>query len=173
MPIAACPYNRRFTLSGAPGARSGLTMNDFLHKLPDFIGHHVALSALFVILLLALIVMQISTLFSKVRELTPAGLTALINRENPLLIDLSSIADFEKMHVPGARQVAMSQFDPEKKDLAKAKELPVVVMDKDGRGNSVKAAQRLVKAGFVKVHTLGGGVLAWHAAQLPVAKGNK
>jgi rhodanese-related sulfurtransferase len=148
-------------------------MNDFLHKLPEFIGHHVALSALFVILLLALIVMQISMLFSKVRELTPAGLTGLINRENPLLIDLSSLADFEKMHVPGAKHVSMSQFDPEKKDLAKAKELPVVVMDKDGRGNSVKAAQRLVKAGFGKVYTLGGGVLAWHAAQLPVAKGNR
>jgi rhodanese-related sulfurtransferase len=148
-------------------------MNDILHKLPEFIGNHVALVALFAILLLALIVMQVLELFSKTKELTPAGLTLLINRETPLLIDLSSIADFEKMHVPGAKHVAMSQFDPENKDLAKAKELPVVVMDKDGRGNSIKAAQRLVKAGFVKVHTLGGGVLAWHAAQLPVAKGNK
>ena len=148
-------------------------MNDILHKLPEFIGNHAALVALFAILLLALIAMQIAELFSKTRELTPAGLTLLINRENPLLIDLSSISEFEKMHVPGARHVAMSQFDPENKDLAKAKELPVVVMDKDGRGNSVKAAQRLVKAGFVKVHTLGGGVLAWQAAQLPVAKGNK
>ncbi|GAB2553181.1 rhodanese-like domain-containing protein [Rhodanobacter koreensis] len=148
-------------------------MNDFLHKLPEFIGNHVALVALFAILLVALIAMQIAELFSKTRELTPAGLTLLINRENPLLIDLSAYADFEKMHVPGAKHVAMSQFDPENKDLTKAKELPVVVMDKDGRGNSVKAAQRLVKAGFGKVHTLGGGVLAWHAAQLPVAKGNK
>ena len=148
-------------------------MNDFLHKLPQFIGNHVALSALFVILLVALIVMQISTLFSKIKELTPATLTGLINRDNPLLIDLSSLADFEKMHVPGAKHVAMSQFDPEKKELAKAKSMPVVVIDKDGRGNSIKAAQRLVKAGFEKVHTLGGGVLAWHAAQLPVAKGNK
>ncbi|OOG53735.1 rhodanese-like domain-containing protein [Rhodanobacter sp. C03] len=148
-------------------------MNDILHKLPEFIGNHAALATLFAILLLALIATQIAELFSKTKELTPAGLTLLINRETPLLIDLSSIADFEKMHVPGARHVVMSQFDPENKDLAKAKELPVVVMDKDGRGNSVKAAQRLVKAGFVKVHTLGGGVLAWHAAQLPVAKGNK
>ena len=148
-------------------------MNDFLHKLPEFVGNHVALVALFAILLLALIVMQVSALFSKVGELSPAGLTHLINRENPLLIDLSAIAEFEKMHVPGAKHVAMSQFDPEKKDLAKAKDLPVVVMDKDGRGNSIKAAQRLVKAGFTKVHTLGGGVLAWHAAQLPVANGNK
>ncbi len=148
-------------------------MNDFLHKLPEFIGNHAALSGLFVILLLALIVMQVSALLSKVNELSPAGLTQLINRDNPLLIDLSAITEFEKMHVPGARHVVMSQFDPENKDLAKARELPVVVMDKDGRGNSVKAAQRLVKAGFAKVHTLGGGVLAWQAAQLPVAKGKK
>jgi rhodanese-related sulfurtransferase len=148
-------------------------MNDILRKLPEFIGNHTALAALFVILLVALVATQIMELFSKTKELSPAGLTGLINRDNPLLIDLSSLADFEKMHVPGARHVAMSQFDPEKKELAKAKDLPVVVMDKDGHGNSVKAAQRLVKAGFEKVYTLGGGVLAWHAAQLPVAKGNK
>ncbi|MEO7067220.1 MAG: rhodanese-like domain-containing protein [Rhodanobacter sp.] len=148
-------------------------MSDFLQKLPTFLGNHVALAALFVILLVALIVMQITELFSKTRELSPAGLTGLINRENPLLIDLSAIADFEKMHVPGARHVLMSQFDPEKKDLAAAKALPVVLMDKDGRGNSLKAAQRLSKAGFTKVHTLGGGVLAWRQAQLPVAKGKK
>ena len=148
-------------------------MNDFLHKLPEFIGNHVALSALFVILLLALIVMQVSTLFSKVKELSPSGLTQLINRESPLLIDLSAIADFEKMHVPGARHVAMSQFDPESKDLLKVKELPVVTIDRDGRGNSLKAASRLTKAGFTKVHTLAGGTLAWREAQLPVAKGKK
>ncbi|MBD8897409.1 rhodanese-like domain-containing protein [Rhodanobacter sp. DHG33] len=148
-------------------------MQDFLHKLPQFIGNHVALAALFAILLVAVIVVQIGLLFSKTKELTPAGLTQLINRDSPLLIDLSAIADYEKMHVPGARHVLMSQFDPENKELTKAKELPVVVMDKDGNGNSTKAAQRLVKAGFQKVYFLGGGVLAWHQAQLPVAKGNK
>lgn len=148
-------------------------MNDFLHKLPEFLGNHAALSALFVILLVALIALQVMALFSKTKALSPAGLTQLINRENPLLIDLSARAEFEKMHLPGSRHVAMSQFDPENKDLAKAKDLPIVVIDKDGHGNSAKAAQRLVKAGFGKVHTLEGGVLAWHAAQLPVAKGNK
>ncbi len=148
-------------------------MSDFLHKLPDFVGHHMVLSVLFLILLVALVVMQVASLFSKTRALTPAGLTALINRESPLLIDLSAMADFEKMHVPGARHVAMSQFDPESKDLVKARELPVVVIDRDGRGNASKAAQRLVKAGFGKVHMLAGGTLAWREAQLPVAKGNR
>ena len=145
-------------------------MNDVLHKLPEFVGNHLALVALFFVLLLAIIVLEILTLFRKYKVLTPAGLTLLINRESPLLIDLSAYADFEKAHVPGSRHVAMSQFDPEQKDLAKAKDLPVVLIDKDGR-NTGKAAQRLVKAGFSKVHTLGGGVLAWQQAQLPVAKG--
>ncbi|HZX70788.1 MAG TPA: rhodanese-like domain-containing protein [Rhodanobacter sp.] len=148
-------------------------MNDFLQKLPQFVGNHGAFSALFAILLVALIVIQGRIMFSKIKELSPAGLTALINRDNPLLIDLSALADFQKMHLPGAKHVMMSQFDPEKKELAVAKSLPVVLMDKDGRGNSAKAAQRLLKAGFEHVHTLGGGVLAWHAAQLPVAKGNR
>ncbi|MGN2246533.1 rhodanese-like domain-containing protein [Frateuria sp. GZRR35] len=147
-------------------------MNDFLHKLPTFVGNHLALSALLVIILLALVAMEFGRLLRKYKELTPGGLTLLINRESPLLVDLSARADFEKMHVPGARHVLPSQFDPEHKDLAKARDLPVVVMDKDGRGSD-KAAQRLVKAGFTKVYTLGGGVLAWQQAQLPLAKGNK
>lgn len=145
-------------------------MNDLLHKLPQFAGNHLFLIAAFVALLLALFVTQVMVWMRKYKELTPAGLTQLINRDSPLLIDLSASADFEKMHVPGAKHVAMSQFDPEHKDLVKARELPVVVMDKDGR-NADGAAQRLIKAGFTRVYTLGGGVLAWQAAQLPVAKG--
>jgi rhodanese-related sulfurtransferase len=148
-------------------------MSDILQKLPEFIHNHIALVAGFVAVLLALIVMEIASLFRKYKELSPAGLTLLINRESPLMIDLSAYADFEKAHVPGARHVAMSQFDPESKDLANAKELPVVVMDKDGRGAAIKAAQRLVKAGFTKVSVLGGGVAAWQQAQLPIAKGKK
>lgn len=145
-------------------------MNDFLHKLPAFVGNHLALSALFVVLLLALIVTQLMTLLRKFKELTPAGLTLLMNRENPLLVDISPRDSFEKGHIPGAKHVLMSQFDPESKDLAKAKELPVVVICRSGQ-TAQGAAQRLVKAGFQKVFYLGGGMGAWNQAQLPVVKG--
>lgn len=145
-------------------------MNDFLHKLPAFVGNHLALSALFVILLVAVIVTQLMPLLSKYKELTPAGLTLLINRENPLLVDISPRDSFEKGHIPGARHVLMSQFDPESKDLAKAKDLPVVVICRAGQ-TAQGAAQRLVKAGFQRVYFLGGGMGAWTQAQLPVAKG--
>ena len=145
-------------------------MNDFLHKLPTFVGNHLALSALFVILLVAVIVTQLMTLLRKYKELTPAGLTLLMNRENPLLVDISPRDSYEKGHIPGAKHVLMSQFDPESKDLAKAKDLPVVVICRAGQ-TAQGAAQRLVKAGFQKVYFLGGGMSAWTQAQLPVAKG--
>jgi len=147
-------------------------MNDVLHKLPAFLGNHLALAALFVLILLGLIVTEVMLKLRKYKTLTPAGLTLLINREQPLLIDLSARADYEKAHLPGARHVLPSQFDPEHKDLAKAKELPVVLIDRDGRGLD-KPAQRLIKAGFSRVYVLEGGTLAWQQAQLPVAKGGK
>jgi rhodanese-related sulfurtransferase len=145
-------------------------MNDFLHKLPTFVGNHLALSALFVILLVAVIVTQLMTLLRKYKELTPASLTLLMNRENPLLVDISPRDSYEKGHIPGAKHVLMSQFDPENKDLAKAKSLPVVVICRSGQ-TAQGAAQRLVKAGFEKVYYLGGGMGAWTQAQLPVVKG--
>lgn len=148
-------------------------MNDVLHKLPEFVSNHTALVALFVVILIALVVGEVSVLFRKWKSLTPAGLTQLINRDTPLIVDLSASADFEKAHIPGAKNVAMSQFDPEtQKDLSKAKELPVVLVDKDGRGVG-KAANRLIKAGFTKVFVLEGGTYAWQTAQLPTAKGKR
>jgi rhodanese-related sulfurtransferase len=145
-------------------------MNDFLHKLPEFVGHHPWLCLLFLIIVAGLLAGEAMRLMRKYRELTPALLTQLINRDDALVVDLSSYADFEKAHIPGARHVAMSQFDPENKELAKVRELPVIVVCKDGR-TSAKAAQRLVKAGFQKVHTLAGGMQSWRQAALPVAKG--
>src|SRR5262249_40874109 len=144
--------------------------SDFLHRLPDFIGNHTLLVMLFASVLLALIGSEVSRLFRGYREITPGALTQLINRDSPLLVDLSSSQDFEKGHIPGARHVPLSQCDPENKDLVKVKELPVALYCKTGT-TSAQAATRLVKAGFQRVFWLGGGLAAWQQADLPVVKG--
>ncbi|MGH8174289.1 MAG: rhodanese-like domain-containing protein [Rhodanobacteraceae bacterium] len=145
-------------------------MSDFLHRLPEFLGNHLYLTLGFIGVLLAIVVSEAQRFTRGYKGITPAGLTHLINRENALVIDVSSLQDFEKGHIPGARNVVMSQFDPENKDLAKAKELPVAVYCKNGQISS-KAAQRLVKAGFTKTYWLDGGLAAWSEAGLPLAKG--
>ena len=145
-------------------------MSEILHRLPEFIGNHLVLAMLFAGVIVALISNEVSRLFRGYRELTPAALTQLINRESPLLVDLSAAADFEKAHIPGARNVQISQFDPENKDLAPVKDRPVAVYCRAGT-TSAQAAARLAKAGFKQVFWLGGGLAAWREANLPVAKG--
>jgi rhodanese-related sulfurtransferase len=145
-------------------------MSDILHRLPDFLGNHFYLTLGFIGVFVALAVTEAQRFTRGYTALTPAGLTQLINREDALLIDVSSQADFEKGHIPGAKPVALSQFDPEAKDLAKAKELPVALVCRNGQP-SAQAAQKLKKAGFTKVFWLEGGMGAWSEAQMPQAKG--
>ncbi|HSN01712.1 MAG TPA: rhodanese-like domain-containing protein [Rudaea sp.] len=147
-------------------------MSLFLQRLPEFLAHHVFLALAFAGLVAAILGNEIARRFRGFKELTPGALTLLINRENPLLVDVSSLADFEKGHIAGARHVAMSQFDPENKELAKVKDLPVALVCKSGV-TAAQAAARLVKAGFGKVYVLGGGMAAWREAALPTARGNK
>ena len=145
-------------------------MSDFLHHFPEYFSHHMLLVMLFVVLVIVLLGNEMSRFFRGYREVTPGGLTLLINRETPLIVDLSSIQDFDKGHIPGAKHVALSQFDPENKDLAKVKTLPVAVYCKSGT-TSAQAAARLVKAGFQKVFWLGGGLASWQQADLPLVRG--
>ncbi|HEY0178275.1 MAG TPA: rhodanese-like domain-containing protein, partial [Dokdonella sp.] len=108
-------------------------MSDVLHRLPEFLGNHFYLTLGFFAVLVALLVTEAQRFTRGYTALTPAGLTQLINRENALLIDVSSLQDFEKGHIPGAKHVAMSQFDPESKDLAKVRERPVAVVCRSGQ----------------------------------------
>ena len=145
-------------------------MSDFLHHLPEFASNHMLLVLMFLMLLVVIVSHEFSRFFRGYKELTPAALTLLINRESPLLVDLSSLQDYEKAHIPGAKHVPMSQFDPENKDLAKVKAMPVAVYCKSGT-TSAQAAARLVKAGFQKVFWLGGGLASWQQADLPLVRG--
>ena len=72
--------------------------------------------------------------------------------------------------IAGSKNVQMAQFDPENKQLAPAKALPVVLVCKLGQTAS-DAAKRLRKAGFTNVSVLEGGIQAWQSADLPLVKG--
>jgi rhodanese-related sulfurtransferase len=121
-------------------------------------------------LTLAIIYTEFSRLTSGFKAVDPAGLTALINRQDALLVDVSPATDFEKGHIAGARNVQMSQFDADNKVLAKVRDLPVVLACRTGTTSS-EAARKLAKAGFKQVYWLDGGIAAWQQATLPLVKG--
>ncbi len=141
-----------------------------LERIPDFIGNHPILTLAFVGIGVALIANELSRFTRGYKSLTPAELTRLINQDNALVVDISPLNDFEKGHIVGSRHVAMSQFDPENKLLAKVRELPVAVVCRSGM-QAGQAAKRLVKSGFTKVYVLDGGIAAWQQAEMPLARG--
>ena len=138
--------------------------------LTQFASQNPMLSAIFAILTVALIYTEIMRLFVGYKVVSPAQLTDLINKQAALLIDVSPQTDFEKGHILGSKHVSMSQFDPESKLLAKTKEMPVVMVCRNGQQSAI-AAKRLHKAGFSQVFWLNDGVNAWVQADLPLSKG--
>jgi rhodanese-related sulfurtransferase len=140
------------------------------NRLLAFAGENQFLAMIFVGLTLAIVYTEFSRLTSGFKAVDPAGLTALINREDALLVDVSAATDFEKGHIAGAKNVQMSQFDADNKILAKVRELPVAVVCRTGT-TSAEAAKKLVKAGFKQVHWLDGGIASWAQANLPLVKG--
>jgi rhodanese-related sulfurtransferase len=122
------------------------------------------------VLTVAILYTEFSRLTSGFKSVDPAGLTALINRQDALLVDVSGTAEFEKGHIAGAKNVQMSQFDADNKILAKVRDLPVAVVCRSGTTSS-DAARKLAKAGFKQVFWLDGGLAAWQQANLPLVKG--
>ncbi len=135
-----------------------------------FAGRHPMLSLALAGLTVAIIFTEIRRLTRGYKALKPAELPLVANQPGALVVDLSAIADFEKGHIAGSRNIIPSQFDPAGKLLSGARQSPVVTVCRNGMA-SADAAAKLKKAGFEQVHWLDGGIAAWQAAGLPLVKG--
>lgn len=157
---------------GWPRTRSRLRIPPLVtsQELWAFAARNPVYSIAFVGLTAAIIANEVARLFRGYKALAPSQVTALINQENALVVDLRAAGDFQAGHIAGSKNVQMAQFDPENKQLAPARALPVVLVCQNGVTVN-GAAKRLKKAGFERVHILEGGITAWRQADLPLVKG--
>ena len=136
-----------------------------------FAGRNPILSLALAGLTVAIVANEVATLLRGYKALKPAELTALMNTiEDAVVVDISPSADFEKGHIAGSRNVQASQFGPEHKLVAGARQKPVIVVCRSGM-TAQGAAKNLKKAGFEQVYVLDGGIAAWRQAELPLVKG--
>jgi rhodanese-related sulfurtransferase len=141
-----------------------------MERLQQIFQSNPILVAGFVGLTAALVITEVRTLMRRWKSVSPAQLTDLINRENALVVDLRGQGDFEKGHIIGSRHILPSAAEASHKVLAKATESPVVLVCAAGMSAGAVAG-KLVKSGFKNVSVLDGGIGAWQAAGLPLAKG--
>lgn len=101
--------------------------------------------------------------------LTPAGAVQLINREKAVVIDVCEVEEFAAGHVTGSKNVPLGLLEDKLPGAVKNKALPMILVCKSGArsGRAVAIAKKL---GYDNVQSLGGGLGAWKAANLPLEK---
>ena len=86
--------------------------------------------------------------------------------KHPLILDVRQPAEFQQVHITGAKLIPLNELYKRMKELPKGREI-VCVCATGSRSKS--AAKILAKEGFT-VFDMQGGMTAWRHAKLPVQK---
>ncbi|MFP6850519.1 MAG: rhodanese-like domain-containing protein [Pseudomonas sp.] len=136
-----------------------------LANLIVFATTHYVLSGLFVILLALLI-------FTEARKggqsLSSRELTALVNSEQGVVLDIRAQKDFSAGHIVGALNIPYEKITARIAELEKHKAKTVIVVDAMGQ-HAGTVCRDLKKAGFTAAK-LSGGVASWRGDNLPLVK---
>jgi rhodanese-related sulfurtransferase len=111
----------------------------------------------------------IAKMMSGIPQIGVTEAVTLINRRDPLVLDVRSQAEFNNGHIGGARLIPVGELKSRLADLEKFKDKPVLVHCATGN-RSQGAAKMLKDAGFKEVFNLQGGLGAWQQAGMPVEK---
>lgn len=95
--------------------------------------------------------------------------TQLINQGKTVVLDVRDPAQFAAGHLRDAKNIPLKELPNRMSELEKFKSKSVIVICQSGM-QSAKATTQLKKAGFNEVVSLNGGLAAWQAQGLPVAK---
>lgn len=140
-----------------------------MERVFEFIGNHPLLTGIFGVVLAAWIIYEISRVLRQWSELDTHAAVQLINREDPVILDVSNSTDYAKGHIHDALHMPPSTIESGNQQLLKHRDRPVLVYCRNGQV-SPQMANRLTKLGFNRVYLLSGGLTQWMADQQPVTR---
>jgi len=141
-----------------------------MEQLLTFIGNHPILVGAFAVVLAALIATEFARVTRRWKELDTTQAILLINRRDPLILDVSNSTDYANGHILNAEHMPPSRIESGNSQLVKKTDRPVLVYCKNGQV-SPQMATRLAKLGFEDVNVLRGGLAQWISDQQPVTRG--
>ena len=131
----------------------------------EFATNHYLLVGVFVILLVLLLVLEKG---KGGRSLSSRELTALVNADQGLVLDIRAKKDYSSGHIVGALNIPQEKVAERMAELEKHKAKTLIVVDSMGQHSGTTCAA-LIKAGF-NAAKLSGGVSTWRADNLPLVK---
>jgi rhodanese-related sulfurtransferase len=139
-----------------------------MERLLEYVGHHSWLTAAALAITALVIVYELRMRAGNVAALSSQDAIRLMNH-GALVLDIRPQAQFAEGHLNGARQLSSDQILTAGETLKKHKEKPVLVYCDSG-SLSAAAVRQLVAQGFTKAFNLRGGLAAWRAENLPLAR---
>ena len=101
--------------------------------------------------------------------LDPAGAVQLINREKAVVVDVCDPVEFAAGHVGGAKNVPLADLESKLATAVKNKTVPLILVCQTG-ARSARAVAIAKKLGYEQAQALGGGMIGWKKANLPIQK---
>jgi rhodanese-related sulfurtransferase len=139
-----------------------------MDQLLEYIAHHRLLAAFALAAGLAVLINELRMRAQGIAALGPQEVIQLMN-QGATLLDLRAQQEYQQGHISGARHFDAGQLSAAADTLKRYKERALIVYC--DRGASAGAAVRsLTKQGFTKVFNLRGGIAAWRAENLPLAR---
>jgi rhodanese-related sulfurtransferase len=136
-----------------------------LAHLIEFATNHYILAGCFVFLLALLIAHEMR---KGGKSLTTAQLTALVNAEQAVVVDVRVNKEFAAGHIVGALNIPHDKVAERMVELEKHKAKTIIVVDALGQ-HAGHVCRELQKAGF-QAAKLSGGISTWRGDNLPVVK---
>ncbi|WP_194789528.1 rhodanese-like domain-containing protein [Pseudomonas sp. UFMG81] len=133
--------------------------------LIQFATDHFILVAIFVVLLVLLLINEVRR---GGQSLSNGQLTALVNADKALVLDIRPAKEYSAGHIVGAVNIPHDKLANRMTELEKHKEKTLIIVDAMGQQSGTHCRE-LLKAGFTAAK-LSGGVSSWKADNLPLVK---
>lgn len=101
----------------------------------------------------------------EVELISPWQASAMYTEKKAVIVDVREDSEWNEGHIPGAIHIPLGQLNERLPELKLYKDSTVITQCKSG-GRSAKALDILKSAGFSKVYSMEGGIMAWDEAGL-------
>ncbi|MFJ2714831.1 rhodanese-like domain-containing protein [Pseudomonas sp. NPDC087346] len=133
--------------------------------LIEFATNHYILVGIFVVLLALLLA---HTMQGGGKSLSTGELTALVNKDAGVVVDIRTAKDYAAGHIVGAINIPQDKLAARIGELDKHKAKTIILVDALGQTSGTHARE-LMKSGFTAAK-LSGGISSWKGDNLPLVK---
>jgi rhodanese-related sulfurtransferase len=140
-----------------------------MDRLLLYASHNTWPVALASVTFVAVLAYEIRLFMQNTASVAPQAAIQMMN-QGATILDLRPETEYAQGHISGARHFEAAQILEAAESLKRYKERPLILYC--DRGTVAPAALRtLSRQGFTRVVTLRGGLTAWRAENLPLARG--